>query len=118
MQGDHSEAEICKVTVTRSAQKAKLSTEFQDKGRNVERKLMVKGNLELKRLCVYLVEDSLIPMASMQRVQVKQDTALGDEEYLIDIEAGVDAALMVMLAIAMEAKASFKQVLGVAPQPS
>lgn len=98
--------EICKLSVERTALKAKLTTTFttEKNGRKKEYSILVKANLDRKRCCVYLVEDSLMVLATMERVVAKVNPGqllLGDEEYEIEIEPGVDVPFILGLCVAV-----------------
>jgi hypothetical protein len=103
--------------------KLKLRTEFNDSAASsvrgiVQRVILIKDNLERKHCCIYLVEDSLLPIGTMEQVGVKQGTLLSAEvEYAIEVEPGVDVAFVLALClIVIEENCGYKlPSLGVVP---
>jgi len=118
--GDKSEVEIGLVTITRTkgqALKVVYTLEFNDVLTKQRKKVLLKGNLEKKRCCIYYQEgDELFSIANMIRTSVTTEAFGGQEEYVIDVDGGIDCAIVVALCIAMEEKAGHKSAFGVHPQ--
>jgi len=103
--GDGSERQICKFKSQLTFLKAKLSTIFPDVlNGGVSRHLVLKGDWISKRCMIYLGEPKQggIPVARIFRPINSRSLFLGVDEYIIEIAAGVDIAICVIMCIALD----------------
>lgn len=102
--GDHSDRELCKFVSKFTFLKAKLSTHFNDVVTGVPHQIVLKGDWREKRCVVYMGEPKQggVPIARVFRPLTGRSLLLGQQDYIVEISAGVDIALVVIMCIALD----------------
>ncbi|OXA50423.1 protein LURP-one-related 15 [Folsomia candida] len=102
--GEGSDREICKFNSRLTFLKAKLVSHFNDVVTGRPRVVTLKGDWREKRCAIYLGEPKHggIPIAKIFRPLTGRSLMFGVNDYIVEIAAGVDIALAVIMCIALD----------------
>lgn len=102
--GENSDKKICKCSASYTFVKAKMYTFFQDAITGVQKAVVLKGDWRDKRCVIYLGEpkNGGVPIAKVFRPFSLKGHLFEKDSYVLEIAAGVDIALLVILCIAFD----------------
>ncbi len=102
--GEHSDREICRFNCRITFLKAKLSSYFNDVVTGKPRLLVLKGDWRDKKCVIYLNEPKQggVPLVRIFRPYTGRSILLGVDDYIVEIAAGVDIALVIIMCIALD----------------
>ncbi|KAG4078557.1 hypothetical protein HA402_002671 [Bradysia odoriphaga] len=103
--GHNSERQICTFKTKLNFLKSKVSTLFPDVMKpDLYHHLVLKGDWRTKRCVIFLGEPKLggIPIARIFRPYTGRTVVLSVDDYILEVAAGVDIAICVMMCIALD----------------
>ncbi len=102
--GENSDKKICKCTTSYTFVKAKMYAFFQDAVSGAQKAIVLKGDWRDKRCVIYLGEPKSggVPIAKVFRPFSLKGHLFDKDSYRLEIAAGVDIALLVILCIAFD----------------
>lgn len=102
--GDSSDKQLCSCVASINFIRAKLTTDFTDATSGLQRRVVLKGDWRDKRCIIYLGDPRQggIPIAKIFRPFSLRSHFLESDTYHLEIAAGIDIALMVILCIALD----------------